>query len=180
ISQFASQLAAHLGIKAGKWFIQQEQTRPPYQSFADRHTLSFTAAQLVQTPIQQAINVQQIANLVHTAPDHLRSDLSQPEGKLDILSRVEMRVQAEALEHHRDISHLGRHVVHQAIAEIDLTTGRSFQPCQYVQRGALATPGGSQEYQQLPIIYFQVQAFDGRLAGSEILGDVLKGNIAAG
>src|SRR5579885_3128968 len=62
-----------------------------------------------------------------------------------------MRVQRVVLEHHRDVAILGRHIVDQLVADIDLARSRLFQPGDHPQCGRLAATGRTDQHDKLTI-----------------------------
>jgi len=120
------------------------------------------------------LDAQNPAGLLH-APLNLRlGRLAQLEAERHVVIDAHVRVEGVALEHHRDVPVLRRHVVDDAVADQNLPLGDLLQPRQKTQTGRLAAARRPDKYEEL--LVFDV---DGEIVHrhniAEALVDVLVG-----
>jgi hypothetical protein len=83
-------------------------------------------------------------------------------------------VQSVVLEHHRDVSVLGRYVVNDSVADEQFTFGDLFKTCDHTQSGGLTATGRTYEYDEFLILYFQAEVGYGGNAAGILFINVLK------
>src|SRR5690606_22273403 len=127
----------------------------------DRYALPLTAGELMDLPVEQPGDVESPADLLDPARDLLLRHLARSQPEADVVAHVEMWIERDGLEDHRDVPLLGRHIVHQPVAEQDLAAGWLLQPGQHVQRRRLSTAGRTEQDEQLPIPDLEVEATHG-------------------
>ncbi len=85
---------------------------------------------------------------MHPALDLCLGRFAQLEAKGHVVIDTHMGIQRIALEHHGDVAIFGRHVVHNAVADLDRPGSDLFQAGQQAQGGGLAAAGGSNQYEE--------------------------------
>jgi len=71
-----------------------------------------------------------------------------------------MGIERVGLEDHSDVPILGRHVVDQPIADVDIALGDLLQASQQAQRGGLAAARRTDKDQELLVSDFDVEVVD--------------------
>ncbi len=84
-----------------------------------------------------------------------------------------MRIQRVILEYHRDVAILGRNIVDERFADIDISFRNVFQARHHTQSGGLTATGRADEYHEFAVANFQVRVVDGHDV-AETFGDVLQ------
>src|SRR2546423_75632 len=80
----------------------------------------------------------------------------QPQSEAHIIVNAHVRIESVVLEDHRNVAVLRRHVVHDAVAYVDLPARRLFKARDHPQRGGLAAAGRPDEHQKLLILDIKV------------------------
>jgi len=70
-------------------------------------------------------------------------------------------IERVALEHHRDIAVLRRHVIHDAVADEDAAIGNLFEACKEAQAGGLAAARRADKHQEFLIRNGEVEVIHG-------------------
>ena len=71
-----------------------------------------------------------------------------------------VRVERVVLEHHRDVAVLGRHVVDDAPADLDLAAGDRLEPGDHAQQRRLAAARRTDQHAELAVGDLDVDAAD--------------------
>ena len=85
-----------------------------------------------------------------------------------------MRVQRVVLEHHRDVAVLGRLLVDDLAADLELAIGDVLESGDHPQRGRLPASGRADEDHQLAVGDVEIQVLDGLEAVRVALGHILE------
>src|SRR5207302_9050258 len=72
-----------------------------------------------------------------------------------------------------DVSVLGRPIVHEALADVDVARARLLQPCDQAEAGGLAASRGSHQHRELLVRDFERDAVD-RDDSAELLADLFE------
>ena len=83
----------------------------------------------------------------------------RPKARLSYTRHV--RVERVALEHHRDVAVLRRHVVDHAVADEEAPVADLLEPGDAAQRGRLAAARRSDEDEELAVLDLEIQVVDG-------------------
>src|SRR5215212_10554934 len=87
-----------------------------------------------------------------------------------------MRVERVALEDHRDVPVARRHVVDDAVADLQHAFRDFLEPGDHAQRGRLPATGWSNEEDELAVLYPKVHVVDGTRAVGVDLRNPFEGN----
>ena len=174
-------LGAHAGtqlcIQVGQGLVQQEDCRVTNHCTAQSNTLTLTTGQSLGLAVQQVLDLQDLGSLVNAAVDLVLRGLAQLQTESDVLVNGHVGVQSVALEHHGDITILGRNVVDQAAADVHFALGDLLQTGDHTQGGGLAAARGADEDDELLILDLQVEVGNSRSSSARIdLVDVLAAN----
>ena len=111
---------------------------------------------------------------LHALVDLLLRHLLQPQAERDVLVDGEVRVERVALEHHRDVAVARRHVVHDALADLEHALGDLLEPRDHAQRRRLAASGRPDEDHELAVADVEVDVVHGTRAVGIDLADPLE------
>ena len=177
--QLGPGLLPELGVQVGQGFIQEKVGGLLYQGPAQGHPLLLAPGQLLGVTLGQALQVQQLDNLLGAVSDFFFRQLLQVQAKGDVVPHGHVGEQGVALEHHGNIPLAGGHVVDPLVAHIKVTAGNGFQTGNHAQGSGFAAAGGAQKNQPLPLADGQVQVPD-HLDFPVDFGYVLKGQTVLG
>ncbi len=138
-------LDAQLGVQVGQRFVEQEQLGVAGQRTAHRDALALAAGQRAGLALQQVLDLQHLGDALHRGVALGLRYLAHFERKGDVAGDTHVRIQRVALEHHRDIAVLARHVRHVAATDVDAAGGGRVQPGHHVQQRRLATARGADQ-----------------------------------
>src|SRR5205085_12141677 len=98
--------------------VHQEGLRLADDRASHRDALALASGERARLPFEERLETERLSSDADAAVDLLLRHLLelQPEG--DVLVDREMRIQRLALEHHRDVAVARRHVVDDAIADL--------------------------------------------------------------
>ena len=87
-----------------------------------------------------------------------------------------MRIERVILEHHRDVARLGRHVIHDPVADFYGAGADRFEAGDHPQRGTFPATGWPDEHDELSVFDIEIDAIDGYLLSpfSIYLADTLE------
>ena len=71
-----------------------------------------------------------------------------------------MGVQGVTLEHHGDVPVLGLHIIHQFIANVQLTLADFLQSGDHTQGSGLTAAGGTNQNDEFLVCDFQIEVMD--------------------
>ena len=151
--QPAAQLLAHLGVERAERLVQQQHLGFDRQRARQRDALPLAAGELVRVAVGQPVELHQLEQLEHLAPDllggrPLRAPLHpQPEG--DVLEHGHVPEQRVVLEHEADLP-----LAHVAVGGILAVEQHGaavghLEPGDHAQQRGLAAPGRPEQGDQL-------------------------------
>src|SRR5262249_38620023 len=132
-----------LGVQVTQGLIKQEDFRLPHNRSPYRNALPLPTGELLRLTVEQIADTENIRRAFDPALDLIPRGAAQLERKGHIFVDRHVRVEGIILKYHGDIAVFGRHIVHQAITNIDLPSRDVLQPCYHAQRRRLATPRGT-------------------------------------
>ena len=115
---------AQLGVQVGQRLVEQEALRIAHDGAPQRDALALAARQRARLAVEQALDAQDAGGALHALVDVRARELAHLQRERHVLAHRHVRVQRVALEHHRDVAVLGRNVVDQLVADVDLAGGR--------------------------------------------------------
>ncbi|KAG1254300.1 hypothetical protein G6F65_017099 [Rhizopus arrhizus] len=142
---------AQLGIQVRQRLVEQEHRRLAHQRAAQRNTLALAAGHRLGQLVHHLGQAQRLRRLGDAPVDRRLVMAAQLQAEGQVLGHGHVRVQRVALEHHRDVAILRRHVVDHAIADGQRAAADLFQPSHHPQQGRLATAGRADQHHQLAI-----------------------------
>ena len=107
-AQPAAQLLAHLGVERAERLVQQQHLRLDRQRAGQRDALALAAGELVRIAVGEPVELHQLQQLEHLAPDllggrPLRAPL-HPQAEGDVLEHRHVPEQRVVLEHEADLA----------------------------------------------------------------------------
>ena len=147
-----------LGVEVGQRFVHEEHLRLAHDRPAHRHTLALAAGQSRRLALQVLLQAKDTGRVAHTAVDLRLGCLAHPQAERQVLSHGHAGVKGIVLENHGDVAVLGRHVVHDKVADPDSPTCDRFQPGYQTQDGGLPAPGRTDQDHKLAVRDVQAQA----------------------
>jgi hypothetical protein len=142
---------AQLGIEVGQRLVEQEHRRLAHQRTAQRHTLALATGHRLGQLVHHLGQAQRLRRLGDALVDGGLVMAAQLQAEGQVLGHGHVRVQRVALEHHRDVAVLRRHVVDHAIADGQRAAADLLQASHHPQQGRLATAGRADQHHQLAI-----------------------------
>ena len=121
--ELRSHLSTQRGVETRERLVQQEELRAPDERLGDRDPLPLPAGELVDAAIEQRPDIEDANDFRCALGDLLLRYPSRLQGEADVVSHVEMGIERDRLEDHRDVPLLGRNVVHRPVIEKELTGG---------------------------------------------------------
>ena len=101
------------------------------------------------------------ARLLDAAVDLVLLDLAQLQAEGEVVVHAHVRVERVALEHHRDVAVLRRHVVDDPVADEEAPVADLLEAGHAAQRGRLAAARGADQDEELAVLDLEVQVVDG-------------------
>ena len=101
--------------------------------------------------------------------------MPQFETKREVVANAHVRVEGVALEHHRDVAILGRHIVDDPLADSQRPGSDLFQAGDHPQAGGLAAAGRPDENHELRVADVEIEVVNGDDV-AEALAYVLEGD----
>ena len=158
--QLGTGLDAQLGIQVRKRLVEEEDGGLTDDGATHSHTLALTTGELLRLAVEQVTNVQDVGCFLHTAVDVGLGRLAQLETEGHVVIDTHVRVERVALEHHGNVTILGRHIVDHTIANHDIAFADLLQPGEQAQTGGLATTRRADEHKKLFVFNLDVQIVD--------------------
>src|SRR3989304_2047006 len=118
---------------------------------------------------QQPLNAQHARRLAHPPVDLRFGVLPQPQPEGHVVVNRHVGIEGGVLADQRDVAVLGRDVVDQAVANVDVAAGGLLQSRDEPQGSRLAAPGGPDQHGELLVRDLQCHVVD-RRDGAELLG----------
>ncbi len=167
-------LDAQLRVEVRQRLVHQEDRGLADDRPAERDALALAARQLTGLLVE-VLEPEDPGGVTDALVDLRLRDLPelQPEGH--VVAHAHVRIQGVALEDHRDVAILRRHVVDDAIADPERPVGDLLEPGDHPEAGCLAAARRSDEHHELAIGDLEVEIVD-RGHVTVFLGDVVERN----
>ena len=149
-----------LGVQVGQRLVHQEDLRLTHDGPPQRHALPLTTGKLLGLPREQLADTQQLRCVLHAPVNLALGRPPQLQAEREVVVHAHVRIQRVALEHHRDVAVLRRHVVHQALANEDVAVRHLFQARNQPQRSGLATARRPDQHEELAVAHLQRDIVD--------------------
>ena len=160
LDDLRAHLVAQLGVQIGQRLIHQKHGRVADDGAADRHTLALAAGQRLGLTVQILGDVQDLRRLTHFFVDLSFGDFLQLQREGHVLIHGHVGIEGIVLEHHGDIAILGFHIVHQLVADPQLTGADILQARDHPQRGGFTASGGAYQHDEFLVGDLQVELLD--------------------
>ena len=105
--------------------------------------------------------VEEVGRFFDAPLDLLLGPLAQLQAEGHVVVDRHVRVERVGLEHHCDVPVLRCNVIHQAVADVDVTGGDLLQASDHAQGRALAAAGRPDQHQELAVLDLDVEVCDG-------------------
>ena len=112
-----TRLNAQLGIEVRERLVHEEDGRFTDDGASKRDTLALAAGEFLGLAIEQILELDRLCRFLHPPLDLRLGHLPQLEAERQVLTNRHVRVQGVALEDHRDIAILGRHIVDHPVTD---------------------------------------------------------------
>ena len=169
-------LHPQLGVQVRKRLIHQKRLGVADDGAAHGDPLALAAGQLSGLAVQKVAQVKDFRGLLDLAGDLGLLHLRQGERERDVLPHGHVRVERIGLEHHRDVTVLGRLVVHPFAADAQLARRDLLQAGNHVQRRGLSAAGRADQDDELAVGDRDGEIFHGRRAVRVTLGHPVQHN----
>ena len=150
-------LHAQLRVEVRERLVHQERLRLANDRPSHRHPLALTAGERPGLALEERLQVEDPGRLLHPPVDLRLRQLLDPEAEGDVLVHVQVRVERVALKHHRDIPVARRHVVDDALADLDHARRDVLEAGDHAQRRRLPAAGRADEHHELAVGDVQLQ-----------------------
>src|SRR6185312_11540534 len=136
--ELSTRLDAQNRIEVGKRLVEEERLRAAHDRATQGHALALPARERHRPAIQQAVDAQRLRDITHTFFDPRPIDLPHLQTKREIVANGLVWVERVALEDHRQIALLRRHVRDRLSIDEDAPTRRSIEAGNQPKDRALA------------------------------------------
>ena len=160
-NQLGPRLHAQLGVQVGQWLVHQEHSGVAHDGPSDRHALPLPAGKRARLPLQQLADIQHVGGLGHPPLNLGLGRLAQLQAKRQVVVDAHVGIQGVALKHHGNVAVLGRHVIHQAVADVNVAASELLEPRDHAQRRGLAAARRPHEHEKFPILDLNRHVIDG-------------------
>ena len=133
-----AQPGAHLGVEGGEGFVEQEHAGPRHEGTREGDPLLLPAAELVGVALAVLAEAHQVQRLLGPAAAILRRDLAHPQPELDVLHHGQVWEEGVLLEHHAEVTPIGRDTGHVLVRDVDGARGDLLEAGEAPERGGLA------------------------------------------
>ena len=157
---FGTHLVPQLGVKVGERLVHQEYLGFTHDGAADGHTLALAAGERLGLALEIFGDVEDLCRFTDFLVDFFFGELAQLQRKGHVFVHGHVRIQRVVLEDHRDVAILRRHVVDQAVADVELALGDLLEACDHAQRGGFSTAGGADQHDEFLVGDFQVKVLN--------------------
>ena len=154
-------LDAQLGIEVGERLVHQEDRRLADDRPTERDALALAAGELLGLAVEQLVELDGLGGFLDPALDLGLGDLAQLQPEREVLADRHVRVERVALEDHRDVAILGRHVVDDAIADPERPARDLLEPGDHPQAGRLAAARWSDQDHELAVPDLEAEILHG-------------------
>ena len=169
-------LHPQLGVEVGERLVHQEDGRLADDRPAQGHPLPLATGERLRLAVEELLEAKDLGRLLDPPVDLRLRRLAQLQPEGHVVEDRHVRVQGVALEDHRDVAVLGRHVVDHAVTDQDLSLADLLESGHAAQGGRLAAARGTDEHQELPIGDLEAQVVDRHHVAPEALVDVVEGD----
>jgi len=139
--QVGSHLGTQLSIQVGQRLVQKEDLRITDDGTAQSNTLSLTTGQSGRLSLKQMRNAEDLSGSGNTVLDLSLGHMTDLQTESHIIKNSHVRIQSVVLEHHGNVTILGRNVIDQTVINIKFTVGNFFQTGDHTQSGGLTAAG---------------------------------------
>jgi len=149
--ELGAHLDAELRVQVRERLVEEEHLGFAHERASHRDPLALAARELAGATAEQLVQPEHPAHLVDPLSNVVprRPPPTQAEPEVPLHGHV--RVQRVVLEHHRDVSVLRGHVVHDAVADRDRALADPLQAGHHPQRGRLPAPRRPDQDQELRV-----------------------------
>ena len=102
-----------------EWLVEQEALGIAHDGAADRNALALSAREGLRLAIEHLFDAQNLGGLFDLLADDVFRNFAELEPERHVLEHGHVRVERVVLEHHRDVAIFGRHVVDEALADVN-------------------------------------------------------------
>ena len=148
-------------VEGGERLVHQQDARLEDHGAGERHALALAAGDLVDAPLAQRRQLDQIEGRGHPALDLRAAHAPQLQGIGDIARHVHMREQRVVLEDHADVAAMRRHAHDLAAADADRAGGGPGEAGDGHEQGRLARARGAEQGDELARLDGQRDIVDG-------------------
>ncbi len=170
-------LDAEFGVEVGERLVHQEGLRVPDDGAAHGDALTLAAGEVGGLSVQVLREVEDAGGLLDLGVDDGLVRLGQPQSEAHVVADVHVWVEGVALEHHGDVTVLGRAVVDHPAVDPQGAFGDVLQSGDHVEGGGLAAAGGADQDDELAVGDGEVEVVDGESAVGVALGDAVEDDL---
>ncbi len=171
--ELRARLDAKRGIEVGQRLIHEEHRGLASDGPADRDALALTTGELLRFALQELLQSEHVGDLADAPVDLGLRHAAELQTEGDVVVDGHVRIERVVLEHHRDVAILRRDVVHEPLADEDVTGRLLLEPSDHPQRRGLPAAGWSDEHEELFVLNLKRQVIDGEDV-SELLRHVVE------
>src|SRR5215468_5260124 len=157
---FRAHLDTQFGVKIGERLVEQKDLRITHDSASHRNALTLPAGQLPWVALEQLRQAENRCRAVDALVDLTLWRAAQFHRECHVGGDCHVRVERVVLEHHGNVAFFRRHVVHDALADADLTCRDVLQAGDHSQQGRFAAAGRANQHNELPVAYRDIDAMD--------------------
>ena len=106
------------------------------------------------------LDLQNLSSLFDAALDFILGSLTELQAEGHVLKYGHVRIQSIVLEHHCDVSLLGRNIVAELAVDVELTLGNLLQAGDHTQSGGLTAAGRTDQDDEFLIFDIKVEIGD--------------------
>ncbi|OPZ51435.1 MAG: hypothetical protein BWY91_02682 [bacterium ADurb.BinA028] len=174
-------LHAQLGVEVGQRLVHEEDLGGADDGAAHGNTLTLTTGEGLRLALEVGLQVEDLGGLEDALGDLVLGDAGDLQGEAHVVGDRHVRVERVVLEDHGDVAVLGGQVGDVAVTDEDLAAVDLFEAGEHAQGGGLATSGGADEDEELPVCDVDVQLVDRRLGVARVVpGGVLEADSCHG
>ena len=161
LCDLGSHLYTKLCIKVGQRLVHKEYLRITNYGASQRNTLSLSAGKSLRLAVEIILNAQYLRCILNLLVNVGFMYLAQLQAERHVIINRHMRIKCIVLEYHRNISFLGRYIVHQLVADIKLTLGNFFKTGHHAQRSGFSAAGRTDQNDEFLILNHQIEIVNG-------------------
>ena len=164
-------LHAQLRVEVRERLVHEERLRVADDRPPHRHALALAAREVRRLAVEVRLEVEDPRRLLDLLRDLVVGDLGELQRERHVVAHGHVRVERVVLEDHRDVAVLGRVLVDDVAADLQLALGDVLEPGDHPQRGRLPAARRPDEDHELAVGDLEVHVLDGLVAVGEALGD---------